>query len=499
MTAKMHNASAVPLNGIERLPQDQFRLRIASAINAGESLLALFALPLDGKINLCAALGDRRNSLIEPLLCPLDADTYPAVTVAAPQAHAFEREIAEQFDILPAGHPWLKPLRFHGTQRKGAGVFGSERPQPAVWDYFSMRGEEVHEVAVGPVHAGVIEPGHFRFQCHGETVYHLEIQLGFAHRGVEKALLQNPQRRLFYMETAAGDTTCAHALAYCRNMEALADSSVSSRSEALRAIALELERLANHTGDIGALAGDVGYLPTMSFCGRLRGDFLNMTALLCGSRFGRGLLAEGGVRFSLTKELSEELGEKLTAAERDTSRAVDLLFNAPSALARFEGVGVLSRETAVELGLVGPAARASGVRMDARVDFPSGHYQKDQPQTTHLHTGDVFARALMRKVEIQNSIAYIRRIMPFATGDAAIPKCGAARPEAMAISVEEGWRGELCHIAFTGANGELAHYKIVDPSFKNWSGLAFALRDQQISDFPLCNKSFNLSYCGNDL
>ena len=161
-------------------------------------------------------------------------------------------------------------------------------------DFFKVEGEEIHEVAVGPVHAGIIEPGHFRFQCFGENVLNLEISLGYQHRGVERALIGGPDKRtLHYMETLAGDTTIGHTTAYCQLIESLSGSNVSPRAQSLRGIALELERLANHTGDLGALAGDIGYLPTSSFCGRIRGDFLNMTALICGSRFGRGLSHSG--------------------------------------------------------------------------------------------------------------------------------------------------------------------------------------------------------------
>ena len=231
--------------------------------------------------------------------------------------HLFEREIAEQFGVEPAGHPWLKPVRFSPPRRKIPVAAGRSNgriasPTVGVADFYRVEGDEVHEVAVGPVHAGIIEPGHFRFQCHGEEVFHLEISLGYQHRGIERAMVGGPSRRTFHMmETLAGDTTIGHGLAYCRVLEALGGCQVPARAQALRGIALELERLANHTGDLGALAGDVGFLPTAAYCGRLRGEFLNLTALICGNRFGRGLLRPGGVGFDVDGLRAQRLLDRL--------------------------------------------------------------------------------------------------------------------------------------------------------------------------------------------
>lgn len=507
----------VPLSGMPPVSAEELADFVRRYIAEGWRLLALFGLPespdKSAPAGLCCVLAqDSSHYLAAMRTAPLQS--YASMTPAAPQAHLFEREIFEQWGITPEGHPWLKSVRRipdaaeaqARTSAEGGSLVASPDEPAQPYPFYRVEGEEIHEVAVGPVHAGVIEPGHFRFQCHGENVLNLEIALGYQHRGLEHMLTRGPLARcLPLLECAAGDTTVGHATAHCVLVERLAGCVVGPRAHRLRRIGLELERLANHTGDLGAIAGDTGFLPTASWNGRIRGDFLNTTACLCGNRFGRGLLRPGGTGYDVDAQGCADMLARIRAAGRDVHGAVDVMLHTPSVLDRLTGTGFVSREAAQSLGLVGMAARACGLRVDARFHFPLADLPHKDCAPRVETTGDVLARTLVRSNEIDDSLrllegdlATLAALPPLAErpDDQALANLP---PDTLAVAQVEGWRGEICHVAVTDPTGRFLTYKVIDPSFHNWSGLAMALRGNQISDFPLCNKSFNLSYCGYDL
>ena len=501
--ARFPSGGSLPLADLPELSPSELGAALVQGVDGGMRVVAYFAAPDDAAssvVRLYLVLADDARAQLAAATARVASGSFASVAEACPQAQLFEREIAEQFGLRPIGHPWMKPVRFaprlasDGRPVAGGGIL------PGVSELFRVEGAQVHEVGVGPVHAGVIEPGHFHFQCHGEQVFHLEISLGYQHRGIERTLPGGPDlRSIHYAETVAGDTTIGHATAYCEILEGLASARLPARGAALRGVALELERLANHVGDLGALSGDVGFLPTAAYCGRIRGDFLNLTAELCGSRFGRGLLRPGGTRIDVDSGLADRLLGRLERALGDTQSAVELLWESASVMERFEETGILPREIAAALGLKGPAARASGLDRDARRDHPGGIYRYAQVPVSLAESGDVFARAYVRWLEIQRSATFVRDQLQALPAGPVAAEVGALAPMRLAAALVEGWRGELCHVALTDARGRFARYKIVDPSFHNWSALAWVMRGAQISDFPLCNKSFNLSYCGHDL
>ncbi len=501
---KIHNGMVVTRKSIPQVPFDQFFTTLSEFVKNEGFIVQFFAYNEEGNYKLLAVV---RNTELYAIGTKVGTSFQSLTRNCSEKFHMFEREIAEQFGLRPDGHPWLKMVRYHENYSGQTDVFDNDYTKeiPGNYPYFSIEGEAIHEVAVGPVHAGIIEPGHFRFQCAGEEVLHLEIQLGYQHRGIEKMLPNLPQKRFpIICESIAGDTTIGHNLCMCQAVEALAGLSVDEGAHIIRTIALELERICNHIGDLGALSGDVAFNPPAAYFGRIRGEFLNLLQVLSGNRFGKGLVRPGGVTHVMKEEQRRLIREKLTEITPEIEHVCDLLFNAHTVQARFEHTGTVEQQVASDLGLVGYAGRACNLPYDARITFPTECYRELPANSNAVTNGDVNSRASVRREEIMHSLRIINILLDneesyTETATSVHMKEHNLQPDSFVVTINEGWRGEVSHCILTNAEGKVQRYKIKDPSFHNWTGLAMSLRNQEISDFPLCNKSFNLSYCGFDL
>ena len=434
-------------------------------------------------------------------------DSYESLSQYNIKFHMFEREIAEQYGIIPKNHPWFKSVRYHKNYSGNPDAFGNDytAPIPGNYPFYEVEGEEIHQVAVGPVHAGIIEPGHFRFNCMGETILHLEIQHGYQHRGIEKQLLNCKKNILApLIESVAGDTVIGNSICFSEAVEGLSDYVADEHLLTYRRLLLEIERIANHIGTLGGLAGDVGYLPTASYYGRIRGDFLNMFVLICGNRFGRSSLRPFGAPFKLGNDHIKELIKRFEQLKKEVIDVGNLMLDNPEVLGRFDYTGIIDTETAKLIGLVGPAGRASGIEYDVRKSFSRARIIYDHGmELVARKDGAVSSRAKTYFYETINSIEFcidLLKVADFQINDSSSKlEETALKPNSIIITMEEAWRGELSHCIITDEDGNIIRYKIKDPSFHNWTALELTVRNEGIYDFPLCNKSFNLSYCGFDL
>jgi len=406
----------------------------------------------------------------------------------------FEREIHENFGINYIDHPWLKPVRYANRDDQSQTINN--------YPFFSINSEELHEVGVGPIHAGIIEPGHFRFICNGEQILHLEIQLGYQHKGVEQLFLKKKKllQRATLAEGIAGDTVVGHSVTFAHVWESLCDFEASRDIEFARTLALELERIAVHVGDLSAACTDVAYQLGSAVFGRLRTPIINFLQEWCGNRLAKGLVRPGQNQFPFSPVLAERLKHILDIFEPEFKEMAEKLFTLSSALSRFERTGIVSNDDAVKIGAVGMAARMTNLDRDIRSSHPFSLYSELNHEPILKRHGDVYSRIQIRRKEVEQSLKYIRKLIanvPTIYSENKISK--EPQSNSFCLSLVEGWRGEICHCALTDRKGDLMIYKIKDPSFHNWLALALAVRNNEISDFPICNKSFNLSYSGHDL
>jgi Ni,Fe-hydrogenase III large subunit/Ni,Fe-hydrogenase III component G len=436
------------------------------------------------------------------------APSFPSIAQKHTAANWFEREVMDFFGVRPDGHPNPTRVALHDDWPGGARALRRDFPHDSQvprepgdrHPFRPVTGEGVFQVPVGPVHAGIIEPGHFRFGVAGEPVLYLQVRLFYVHKGIEKRFERLPWRHgLFLAESISGDTAVGHALAYAHAIERLASVKVPPRAQALRVILLELERIYNHTADIGALATDVAFTVPASRAQALREGLLRTNDRLFGTRLLRGTVAVGGVKCDLQPEDREALRSALRAFEGDFVSLVELLVDSGTFTDRVDGTGILTNQAARDLGIVGVAARASGIDADMRRDHPHDAYAGLPFKVPVEEGGDVRARLMVRAREVEQSLVILHQVLdrlPDTPCAASVPD--HLPPGASALGWVEAWRGPCTHWVATDERGEVARVKVTDPSFLNWPGLVHAVPGNIVPDFPVINKSFNLSYSGND-
>lgn len=475
-----------------RLLADGYRLALVAGHDDGPAFRVVYLFT--------ASAPDRRVEVFVQV--PREKPTIPSLARMSFAAGRFERELHDLFGIVPSGHPLPHRLVRHRhwpagwyPLRHDAGEPPDFRSADEPFPFLTVDGAGVYEVPVGPVHAGLIEPGHFRFSVVGETIVKLKARLWFTHRGIEKLFEGRVAADAAPLaERISGDTSVAHSLAYALAVEDALGLVMPADAGRLRALLVELERIYNHVADLGALANDVGYGIANAHALRLREQLLRLNERVTGHRLLRNAIRPGVVELRALPDRAQLIEVAAQVAE-----LAELTLAHSVVRDRFAGTAVLSRTQATDLGCLGVVARASGVHIDARVDHPFTELPVDvvvQPD------GDVLARYLVRRDEVVASMALIEAILdehgdrPCEFSTSSIRDSDGNRG---GVGIVEGWRGTIVHRVEIDPTGVLRRVKVVDPSWFNWPALPLALTDAIVADFPLTNKSFNLSYAGNDL
>ena len=456
----------------------------------------------------CVFVGLRKSQwVIVSMDIPQDAAYFDSLAKSIYSSSLFEREIWEMFGIEPKGNPDLRRLRLHNEiwpkgnyplrkdfQAMQAGALSD-------YEFSKVEGNGVFEVPVGPVHAGIIGPGHFRFSVAGEPIINLETRFGFTHRGVEKLFEgKTCLEAIRLSECVSGDASFGHSLAFAQAAEKIAGILIPKQAVYLRAIFLELERMHNHVNDIGGMAVDVGFSFPSAYASVIKEAILGLNEKLTASRYLKRVNTVGGVLQGLDETKKCMLLDSLKGIKHDFNELVKILYSSVSFMDRVDTTGALRRKTAEDLGVVGLVARASGIPTDLREFFPAvgAIYKEARFKMATEESGDVLARLKLRIAEFRESTRLIAEF----SGKLVNGRESNSYPElkkGSALGYAEGWRGPVLYWLETDAAGLIQRCKIVDPSFLNWQGLSYAVLGNIIPDFPLCNKSFNLSYPGGDL
>ncbi|EGO64260.1 NADH-quinone oxidoreductase subunit C [Acetonema longum] len=429
---------------------------------------------------------------------------FPSLTPIIPAAAWYEREIHDLFGLNPLDHPDLRPLVLH--ENWPAGLYPLRKDFPVNTSVLTMEndyptpqvtGEGVFEVPVGPIHAGIIEPGHFRFSQAGEHMIHLEAKLFYTHRGIEKAVEGIPlDQAIFQVERICGACSVSNALSYSQAVEALTRTAAPGRAQYLRILAAELERLYNHVGDVGNICAGLGFAVGTSHGSRLKEKLMRLNEALTGNRFLRGWIVPGGVAMDLTRELSQDIHHVLRSLEGDFRELIMMLKDSEAFRNRVETTGIVPRHVALDLSLVGVAARASGVSTDMRRDFPYSGYAEFEFKVPVYKAGDVAARLGVRAEEAFQSIGIIREVLAKLARQTGPLRAeiGTVEPYRSAFGWSESARGGNLHWVMAGTENRIYRLFVRSASYPNWPALAVAVPQNIIPDFPLINKSFELCY-----
>jgi len=444
---------------------------------------------------------------------PASDPRFPSLAPTLPSVNWQEREIQDWFGIEAEGHPNPRRVALH-DHWPDVHPLRKDFPIDTVLPPFTGEqhvyrptlGEGVFQVPVGPVHAGIIEPGHFNFAVAGEPILYLQLRMFYKHKGAEKLFEQFPiPKCVFLAESVSGDSAFSHGTAFCQAVERAGGVEVPERAEVMRTILLELERIYNHVADIGAIAMDVGFVIANAHAGRVREMVLGINEELTGNRLLRGMICVGGVRRDWSAPQLDALSNAINNVEREFRSLVALLQSSDSTRDRLERTGFLLPEKARALGIVGVGGRASGIDLDVRRDHPYAAYR--HLSSWHRHSclcvpvyqdGDVLSRMQVRMDEVLESVAIVRAAADNLPGGPYRVPVTAIEPDRCALSAVEGWRGEIVYWVRTGPANRIERCKVKDPSINNWPALVEAVQGNIIADFPVINKSFNLSYSGTD-
>jgi Ni,Fe-hydrogenase III large subunit len=481
-----------------RLVDPETWIAIARRLGASEKLTLLDLWCEPGLAHL--AVLDEAASRAGVFTLPCPGGWYPSVGREHAPAIRLERAASDLWGLIAQGAPDLRPWLDHGR-------WGASRPHGSAavttafpYAFLPTEGEALHQIPVGPVHAGIIEPGHFRFTATGETIVRLEERLGYVHKGIDALLVGAPLERAAALAArTSGDSTVAYSFAFARAVEAALETNVPPRAACLRGVMAELERIANHLGDFGAICNDASFAILHAHCGVLREAVLRAAGVAFGHRLMMDRIVPGGVAVDLGDDGSAALGAAVAEVRARLPALVELYDNTASLQDRTAGTGVLRAELAARFGAGGYVGRASGRAFDVRRRFPYPPYDRLELDVPVLTAGDVDARVWIRIEEIRASLAVLDTLLGDLPSGEVRVDLPAARESREGFALVEGFRGDVLVWVRLAGDGCVARARLRDPSWFQWPLLEAVVEGNIVADFPLCNKSFNCSYSGHDL